>query len=131
MAAWYPSKERLIELNMLILNAIQVKKADKAEVLSQTKLRIILETCKEHTGDVYDKASSLLKGIITSHAFASGNRRTAFVATKEFITRNGERFKIKNNIAYAEVMKGIREGYYTDKEIKEWIQHGTIKTFKR
>ena len=28
-------------------------------------------------------------------------------------------------------MLGIREGFYEDKEIKEWIKNGKIRKFKR
>ena len=34
-------------------------------------------------------------------------------------------------LAYAKIMTGIRENYYADEEIKNWIKHGTIREFKR
>ena len=69
--------------------------------------------------------------MIKQHAFASGNRRTAFIITKHFLTINGKEFNITDNPDFAQIMTGIRENYYTDEEIKNWIQHGTIKEFKR
>ena len=72
-----------------------------------------------------------MKNIIKSHAFASGNRRTAFIATKYFINLNKGKFKIKDDPSYAQVMQGIRENYYSEIEIKEWIKNGRIKPFKR
>jgi prophage maintenance system killer protein len=80
---------------------------------------------------VYDRALVLLKGLIQKHPFSSGNRRTAFIVTKDFILSNNERFKIKDDPKHARVMQGIREQYYSDEEIKEWIQHGKIREFKR
>ena len=127
----YPSPERIAEYNLFILTAIQTKKADKAEVLSHKKLVDVVEGCKNLEGDIYDKAVFLLKSIIQKHAFASGNRRTAFVVTKDFLTNNNSKFKIKDEPAYAKVMIGIREGYYTDSDIKEWIKNGTIREFRR
>ena len=63
--------------------------------------------------------------------FESGNRRTAFITTKEFILNNKAKLGIKDDPANAVVMRGIREGYYTADEIKEWIKNGKIREFKR
>ena len=107
------------------------KKADKAEVLSYRKLSDVVEGCKKLEGDIYDKAVFLLKRLIQGHPFASGNRRTAFIVTKDFLLTNGAKFAIQDNPEQARVMLGIRENYYTDTEIKEWIKNGKIREFKR
>ncbi len=57
--------------------------------------------------------------------------RRIFIITKDFLRENGEKFNIEDEPKQAKVMQGIRENYYTDKEIKEWIKHGKINTFKR
>ncbi len=44
---------------------------------------------------------------------------------------NGERFYIPDTEHNVKIMIGIRENYYIQKEIKEWIKHGKIKAFKR
>lgn len=44
---------------------------------------------------------------------------------------NGAEFAIQDNPEQARVMLGIRENYYTDSEIKEWIKNGKIREFKR
>tara|TARA_Y100000310_G_scaffold334016_1_gene412786 strand:+ start:1167 stop:1493 length:327 start_codon:yes stop_codon:yes gene_type:complete len=108
-----------------------VKKADKSEVLSHQKLINIIEGCKRLEGDTYNKAVFLLKELIQKHPFASGNRRTAFIVTKDFILNNKARFNIKDYPKQARIMLGIREGFYTDSEIKEWIKYGKIHEFKR
>jgi prophage maintenance system killer protein len=69
--------------------------------------------------------------IIKYHAFASGNRRTAFIVTKYFLSKNKGKIKIKDDPTNAKVMQGIRENYYTIEEIKEWIKNGQIKPFER
>ncbi|MBW2974150.1 Fic family protein [Candidatus Woesearchaeota archaeon] len=127
----YPTTEQIIEYNILALNMIRVKKADKVEVLSEARIDRVIKECKEAEGDIYDKAVCLLKGIIQEHAFASGNRRTSFIATKNFVISNKGKFRIKDDPYYARVMQGIRENYYDDNEIKEWIKNGKIKEFKR
>lgn len=127
----YPTEEKIIEYNVLALTLIKVKKADRPAVLSRGRLSHIINTCKELQGDLYDKAVCLLKGIVQLHPFASGNRRTAFIITKAFLEENGEKFNIEDDPKQAKVMLGIRENYYPDKDIKEWIRHGKIHTFKR
>lgn len=127
----YPTRERIIEYNLLALNIIKVKKADRAEVLNHKKLEIIVEDCKNLEGDIYDKAALLLKRLVQEHSFASGNRRTAFIVTKDFLISNRCRFSINDEPKYARVMVGIREHYYTDSEIKEWIKDGKIREFRR
>ena len=73
----------------------------------------------------------LLRELIQKHPFASGNRRTAFIVAKDFVLKNKEKFKIKEDPKQARIMIGIREGYYKDSEIKGWIKYGEIKKFER
>lgn len=128
---YYPAPERIIEYNLLVLNLIKVKKADKADVLSYQKIVNCIDGVKKLQGDIYDKAVFLMKCLVQKHPFASGNRRTAFVVTKEFLIMNKARFKIKDEPKYARVMLGIRENFYKDEEIKEWFNTGEIREFKR
>src|ERR1035438_6342734 len=93
----YLSVREMIEFNVLALSLIKTKKADKSEVLSYTKIREVVEGCEQMEGDIYDKAAYLLKKMIKQHAFASGNRRTAFVITKHFLLSNKAEFKITDN----------------------------------
>lgn len=127
----YPTVEKIIEYNVLAITLIKVKKADRAEVLSKSKLRIVLEECETKDGDIYDKAVVLFRGIIQAHPFASGNRRTAFIAVKDFLINNHAHFCVKDDPEYISVMRGIRERYYSDDELKEWIKHGKIRQFRR
>ena len=127
----YLTPERIIEYNLLALTLLEVKKADKAEVLSKGRLIDIAEGCRKTEGDIYDKAAYLLKQLIQQHPFASGNRRTAFIVTKEFALNNKCKFGIKDDPGQARAMTGIREGFYTSEELKEWIKHGKIRLFTR
>lgn len=127
----YPTVEKIIEYNTLILNILQVKKADQPKVLSIEKIKESIEECKKEKGDIYDKATILMCKLIRNHPFASGNRRTAFIITKRFLRLNKAKFKIGDSPEYARIMLGIREGYYSKKEIKEWIKNGKIRKFER
>jgi|SRR3989344_2228284 len=126
-----PSPEKIIEFNLLALELIRVKKADQPKVLSKAKIMQVLGDCAQTNGDVYEKAGVLLKGLVQKHPFASGNRRTAFIATKYFLETNNAKISVEDNPLNAKVMLGIRENYYSDGEIKEWIKNGKIKEFKR
>ena len=99
--------------------------------MSNQNLDLVIKDCERNRGDLYDKAITLLKGLIQKHPFSSGNRRTAFITTKYFIKINKGKFNIKDDPYYARVMLGIRERYYSDDEIKNWIKNGKIKEFKR
>ena len=127
----YPSVEKIIEFNLLALNVIKVKKADKPQVLSKTKIYGVIDSSKAFNGDLFDKAVVLLKGLIQAHAFASGNRRTAFIAVKYFLVMNNQKLGVRDEPENARVLLGIREHYYNDGEIKEWLKNGKIKPFKR
>ena len=98
-------------------------------MLSYQKIQEIVDGCENTEGDIYDKAVFLLKNTIKKHAFASGNRRTAFIITKHFVTLNKAEFNIKDEQEYARIMTGIRENYYSDTEIKNWILYGKIREF--
>ena len=126
-----PTPERIIKINILALDLIRTKKADKPEVLSYDKLFDIIDGCKDLKGDVYDKAVFLLRGLTQSHAFASANRRVAFIVAKEFLENNKAKLNVKDNPKQARAMIGIRENFYKDSEIKEWLKNGKIREFER
>lgn len=127
----YPTAEKIIEINKIVLNRIKVKKADKPDLLSYKALSDAIEECKSKDGSIYEKAACILKGITQKHPFASGNRRTALVVTEDFLMENEAEAKFKNDPEEAKIFKGIREGYYTDGEIIKWLKTGEIREFKR
>ena len=124
----YPSVEDLIELNKRVLLKIRMKKADSHKVLSHARISHIMDSVKATHGDIYDKAVVLISELVYAHAFDSGNRRTAYAATRAFIQVNGERFRAKPD---PRVMQGIRERFYSFDEIKVWLKDGQIKEFSR
>ncbi|MFH1316943.1 MAG: type II toxin-antitoxin system death-on-curing family toxin [Candidatus Woesearchaeota archaeon] len=131
MTIKYPTTEKIIEFNILSLTIIKVKRADDAKILNRGKIEKVINECKEKEGDYYDKAVVLIKGLIQQHAFASGNRRTAFITTKDFLINNKAHFRVKDDPDYVSVMQGIREDYYSDDELKEWMKNGKIRKFRR
>ena len=126
----YPTVQELIEFNVIVLDSIKIKKADQNKVLSYQKIKNIIEGVKISDGDIYDKATYLMRQTVSQHAFASGNRRTAFIVSKFFLQSNNEAFNIPDNPDYARIMIGIPDNYRDD-EIKNWIKNGNIREFKR
>jgi death-on-curing family protein len=83
---------------------------------------------REQAGDVYEKAVTLLIGLVRTHPFASGNRRTAYLATISFLEMNGE---VETVVHDPKILQGIREEFYTRDEINAWLNGHEIKKFRR
>jgi len=124
----YPTIDDLIELNRRVLGEIRVKKADRHRVLSRSGLEHLLRLAREQAGDAYEKAVTLLIGLVRTYPFASGNRRTAYLATMSFLEMNGEGANVVHD---PKVLQGIREEFYTRDEIKAWLKGHEIKEFRR
>jgi len=124
----YVDSDEIVKVNKLVLREIVVRKADRPQVLSRTKLDLILANVHETKGDTHDKATALIIGLIRGHPFASGNRRTAFVATKLFLEQNGEKMSVEHD---PKILLGIREGFYTTAEVKSWLKGNAVKRFAR
>lgn len=99
-------------------------------MLSRVKIDAVLEAAKNKKGDIFDKAVTLLKGLIKAHPFESGNRRTAYVVAESFIKVNKGNSKSDSG-KNAGVLQGIREDYYSEAEIRDWFIKGEIREFKR
>lgn len=127
----YPTVEEIQYNNIIAIEMFRKSKRDQATTISESYIQKTIEAIKVIPGDLYDKAAFLLFELTRIHAFESGNKRTAFLSTKKFVVTNGIEFNIPDSEKNVKIMIGIRENYYTHKEIKEWIKYGKIKAFKR
>ena len=127
----YLSEEDIVTHNSLAILKFDVKKADEHKVLNYTRLTGVLSNCRDEEGDIYDKSAVLLMGLIQAHVFASGNRRTALIATLDFLERNNGKSQIGDDPENNKIFIGIREGFYLKGDIKDWIKNGKIKKFER
>ena len=125
----YPTVEEIQYNNAIAIEMFRRSKHDQAKTISVPYIQKVIDLIKLEPGDVYDKAAMLLFELTRIHAFESGNKRTAFLTTKKFVVINGERFNIPDTEKNVKIMIGIRENFYTHKEMKEWIKYGKIKTF--
>ena len=105
-----------------------MKKADSHRVASLVKIEEVLKNVQAGGGDVYRRAALLLIQLTKAHAFDSGNRRTAYAATKLFLEANGKALDIQ---VEPRVLTGIREGFYSTNEVIEWLKGNGIKAFVR
>jgi prophage maintenance system killer protein len=122
----YPSVDQVIAYNALSLSHIRVKKADQHEVRSRATIRQVIADAAATAGSVYVQAAVLLTGMVRVHAFASGNRRTALLVTRDCLLSNRATFGVRDDPANARILQGIREGFYTLTEIQEWLRTGDL-----
>jgi prophage maintenance system killer protein len=107
----------------------KIKKADRHKILSRGRIELVLKNTQSCDGDLYDKAVTLLKGLTEMpHSFDSANRRTAFLAAMSFLEINGQ---TSNVVPDARVLLGIRQHFYSDSEIREWLNGHAIRPFER
>jgi len=119
----YPTVQEIITTNKRVLEVFIVKKADKHELIG-TKHRIqeIIEKAKRKKGDIYIKSAVLLKELTIAHLFASGNRRTAYLVTNDFIYKNNKK-DIEKSEKEVEIFKKIRYRVISDEELAKWIKN--------
>jgi len=131
IAIIYPNVDEIQYNNTIAIEMFRKSKSDQAKTISVSYIQKTIDKTKKNPGDVYDKAARLLIELTRIHAFESGNKRTAFLSTKKFVLKNEGKFNIPDTIDNVKVMIGIRENYYSQNEIKEWIMNGKIKKFER
>jgi death-on-curing family protein len=124
----YPSDHEIIQINKEILESIRVKNADAHSVLKPVALKNSLLAMLYDPGDLFDKVASLLISLVRRHPFESRNQRTAYVISKAFLIANGANPKIVQD---EDVFLGIRAGFYSKSEIKDWLKGNEIRKFSR
>jgi len=119
----YPTVEEVIATNKRVLEIHRAKKADKHELLgTKHQIQEIIDRVKSKKGDIYIKSAVLLKELTISHLFASGNRRTAYLVTNDFIYKN-EKKDIEKTEEEVEIFKKIRYRDISDEELAKWIKN--------
>ena len=127
----YPTVDEIQYYNTIAIEMFRRTKQDQAKTISVSYIQKAIDKIKKNPGDLYDKAAQLLIELTRMHAFESGNKRTAFLSTKKFVLSNLGKFNIPDTINNVKIMIGIREDYYSQNELKEWIINGKIKKFER
>ena len=124
----FPTKEAILMVNEIV-NIMSNRKADQHKLLkSAGYIDEIIEKTKQVQGDVYDKAAFLMHSLITAHGFASGNKRTGFIAALWFLRRNGGKERIKSFNKAERIITNIR--VFEPNEIAGWLRTGDIDETK-
>lgn len=124
---WYPKISNIIDNNKRVLNIYKASKADHHQVRGLWNVQPAIDKTKKIKGDIYDKASVLMKGINQAHAFASANKRTAYFTGNEFIAKNSGFLIAKKRNRQKEIAIKIREGRITNKEVADWLRNPNKK----
>lgn len=90
------------------------------------QIQEIIGKVKTKKGNIYIKSAILLKELTISHLFASGNRRTAYLVTNDFIYKNEKR-DIEKTENEVEIFKKIRYRDISDEELAKWIKNKKSK----
>lgn len=72
-------------------------------------------------GDVAERAALLMRGIVSDHPFADGNKRTAGAVTLMFLHMNGWTWRASAREG-TELLLGVARGELTLDEVEEWIR---------
>ena len=119
----YPTVEEIIATNKKVLEIHRAKKADKHELLgTKHQIQEIIDKSKRKKGDIYIKSAVLLKELTISHLFASGNRRTAYLVTNDFVYKNQKK-DIEKTEKEVEIFKKIRYRDISDEELAKRIKN--------
>lgn len=70
---------------------------------------------------ITDMAASLCAGIVGSHPFIDGNKRSAFTAMVELLNVNGYSFKSSQATVY-NMMIGLASGAINEPVFADWVQ---------
>lgn len=110
------------------MERIVTDKRDRHVVWSEQAIRQVLSATKRTRGDVYDKAATLLMGLVKRHPFKSGNRRTAVAIVSYFLAVNHTSSSVPTD---AEVLAKLRLGIYKKGQIAAWLKGHGIEEERR
>ena len=75
---------------------------------------------------IHQKAAALLHGIISSHGFVDGNKRTALYLVELMVERSGYEF-VEDDMVVVEVITSVARGETTYEDLAEWFRERLIR----
>lgn len=75
--------------------------------------------------DVADLAAAYIYGLATSHGFSDGNKRTAWVIGRLFLSINGVRLKFAQ-VDAINLMLAVASGTRTEEQVATWIRQRIV-----
>lgn len=122
---WIPRIDQVISYNKKILDLKQATKGDSHKVLSRSKLDSVLRNVRKADGNSLRKSALLMEGLANpqTHAFASGNRRTAYFTGNKMLWKNQGFAMLKREGKRAEFMNKIRRGELSIEQIERELKN--------
>lgn len=120
---WYPTIEDAKKANKSVIDRFRATKAERFQVLSESKLNRAILGCKKKRGSAERKAIYLLKNISNEHPFASANRRTSYILMNEFLWKNKGYMIAKKKEYTSQLFKELRRRDVKEKEILDWYKN--------
>ena len=117
-----PSADDILDAHEEIEEAYDMKYRGIRVAAPRTTLREILDGAREYD-DLYLRAAHLLRKLITSHIFEDGNKRTAWVVTREYLRQHDVEPGGRNE-EVERVLRRIRR--YDVAEIADWLDAGEL-----
>lgn len=121
-----PSAREILNTHQEIEEAYDMKYRGTRTVAPRLKFSRILEEVDEHSG-LWMRAAALLRKVLTAHLFEDGNKRTAWVVTREFLERIDQK-PAADRGEVERVLKRIRR--YDVEEIATWLETGELDRSK-
>lgn len=75
--------------------------------------------------DLVRQAATLCFGLIKSHPWEGGNKRTSTAITNEFLKRNGHKIAARK-AELIEMVLAVEAGRWGVDEIEDWIRHHLV-----
>lgn len=75
---------------------------------------------------IHQKAAALLHGVVSSHGFVDGNKRTALYLVELMVERSGYEF-IEDDIAVVEMVVSVARGKIGYEELADWFKQRLVR----
>lgn len=122
---WVTQEETLAFHSMLIANF-----GGSDGVRDQGKLLAALNRPKQQfhyeESAIIELAATYASGIVKSHPFIDGNKRTGLLVCQVFVESNGYRFEASEEEAALQII-AIADDRLTDEELTAWLQSNITK----
>jgi len=117
-----PTPESVLNTHEIIEEVYDMKYRGVRVAAPKLNLREILAEAARYE-DVYLRAAYLLRKLITAHLFEDGNKRTAWVVTRDYLGQKGIE-PAEREIVVERVLRRIRR--YDVEEIAKWLETARI-----
>jgi death-on-curing protein len=122
MSGDLPDPEEILEAHEEIDALYDLKFSGARTAAPELEFRQIISDAGEYD-EVYFRAASLLRDLITAHVFEDANKRTSWMVTVGYLDRKG----INPEIAEDDVVRVLRRiRRYEKDEIAAWLETGEI-----